>query len=301
MVKVKQLVLFSLLIILPALVVHNRALAQDSENMTIRVLMVYQTANGFDRVPERIWKVTFNGVDQDSVATVNGILEFTVAREGRTVFTLTPVYGHDDWVPLTITFTSPQEYILTYDSASLDPLYREIKLYQAPDGAYYFNWRYREMGFFQAQDNPDAPVMGLFRDLEVDDAPARLPEYWDKAQYLNGDTYGTVFTYASPGDLPVSLHVTWTYPDGSILVRAYPREGSLMTDDGIWVVTDTGKRDHTYGSFPFRIVRTYTSDFIQSLLPGYYNLSYRLVNTRGDTSNFMSHQLFLKDPADWYP
>lgn len=294
------LLLFSL-VIFSIFTTDAKVWSQDSGTMTIRVLMVYQTTNGFDRVPARIWNVTTNGVEKSPVATVDGHLELTIPRDGRSVFTLTPVYGHDDWLPLTITFTSPQEWILTFDSPGLDPIYREIKLSQAPDGTYYFSWRYREVGFFQPQDNPTAPIMGLFRDLDVDNAPARLPEHWGKTQYWNGDTYGTVFTYASPGDLPVSLHVTWTYPDGTYLVRVYPREGSLETEDGILAETDTGKRDHTYGSFPFRINRTYTDLFVQSLAPGLYFLSYRLVNTSGDSSNPMKHNLFIEAPEDWYP
>ena len=301
MVKGRLALLLLLLVVFTGYTTCSPAWSQDSGTMTIRVLMVYQTNNGFDRVPARVWNVNVNGVDKAPVTTVNGHLELTIPREGRSVFTLTPVYGHDYWLPLVIDFTSPQEWILTYESADLDPIYREIKLYQAPDGTYYFNWRHREVGFFQAQENMNAPVMGLFRDMDVDDAPARLPEFWAKDQYWNGDTYGTVFTYASPGDLPVSLHVTWTYPDGSRLVRVYPREGNVATEDGILVTTDTGKRDHIYGSFPFRIVRTYTAYFVQNLAPGRYSLSYSLVNTRGDASHPMEHNLFIQAPEDWYP
>ena len=157
------------------------------------------------------------------------------------------------------------------------------------------------MAFFQAQDNLNAPIMGLFRDIEVADAPARLPEFWAKDEYWNGDTYGTVFTFASPGNQMVSLHVTWTYPDGTQLIRVYPREGSLETDDGIIATTDTGKRDHIYGSFPFRLIRIFSADFVQSLEPGLYHLSYRLVNMNGDSSNPMDHQLFVQAMEDWYP
>ena len=301
MIKRRPTFLLTILVLLSVLVIHNRASAQESDTLTIRVLMVYQTVNGFDRVPTRVWNLTVNGVDQNPVSTLNGSLELTVPREGQSVFTLTPEYGHDDWVPLTIDFTSPTEWVLTFQSPASDEAAREIKMYQGPDGTYFFNWRHREVGFFQPQDDFSAPIMGLFRDVEVDDAPARLPEFWAKDQYWNGDTYATEFTYASPGDLPVSLHVTWTYPDGSHVVRVYPREGSLETEDGIIVTTDTGKRDHIYGSFPFRIYRTFTPAFIQSLEPGWYHLSYRLVNSEGHESNPMEHELFVQAPEDWYP
>lgn len=301
MTKVRLTFLVSVLVILSIFIFQAQTMAQDSQTLTIRVLMVYQTANGFDRVPTRVWNLTVNGVDRDPVSTANGHLEITVPREGRSVFTLTPVYGHDDWVPLTIDFTSPTEFILTYQSPSEVEFNREIKLYQNSDGTYYFNWRHREMGFFQPQDDLTAPIMGLFRDVEVDDAPARLPEFWAKNEYWNGDTYGTVFTFASPGDQAVSLHVTWTYPNGSTLVRSYPREGSLETEDGIIVTTDTGKRDHIYGSFPFRIYRIFTPEFIQNMEPGWYSLSYRLINPAGRSSNPMEHNLFIQAPEDWYP
>ena len=55
MARIKPLLLFSIFVLLAASAADTRALAQDSGTMTIRVLMVYQTVNGFDRVPERVW------------------------------------------------------------------------------------------------------------------------------------------------------------------------------------------------------------------------------------------------------
>jgi len=279
----------------------GEARSQEAGSMTIRTLVVYQVNAGFERVEPREWEIYTDDVLQETVVTENGHLTVTIPRQGRTVLRLRPVYYHNYWLNLTITFTSPNNFIMTYDNPVLEPIYREIPLLPNDDGTYFFNHRHRELGFFQPQDNPAAPIMGLFRDIQVNDAPARLPEYWDRYQWENGDEYGCIFTYAAPGGQEPALQVTWAYPDGTEIVRTYPRPVELVTEDGIIVTTDTGKRDTVYGDYPFRLRRIFPPRFIQAQPPGSYLLSYRLVDPAGNISNPMTHRLFIVDPADWYP
>ena len=275
--------------------------SQESGTMTIRTLVVYQVNAGFERVEPRAWEIYTDGELRETVVTENGHLTVTIPRQGRTVFRLRPVYFHNYWLNLTITFSDPDDFIMTFDNPVLDPIYREIPLIMNDDGTYFFNHRHRELGFFQPQDNLAAPIMGMFRDIQTNNAPARLPEYWDRFQWENGDEYGCIFTYAAPSGQGPALQVTWTYPDGTELVRTYPRPVEMVTEDGIIVTIDTGRRDTFFGDYPFRLRRVFPPEFIQAQPPGSYLLSYRLVDPAGNVSNPMNHQLFIVDPEDWYP
>jgi len=277
-----------------ALLWSSLGLAQDSGQLTIRTLMVNQGPTGFTRTSGRICDVYTNGVLVDTVIVDNGDFTVSMDRTGETLLRFNATYGADNWFNLTVIFTSPDEFALLYDEPTVLPEYRQIPLLPNSDGSYYFDYRRREVGFFKPQDNLQAPILGRFRDPTG--GQPLLPQLWTSHQRLYGNelTYSLIWTYGEPNGQPVSMVVTWTYPDGSNKVRIYPQFSQMETEDGITAVADRGHRDPVYGDYPFFLRRTFSADFIRNLPPGDYRLAYQLLDPDNNLSNPREHLLTVE-------
>lgn len=287
-------VVFLAAIGLSVLVGADSARAEDPTEMTIKTMLAELSDKGWIRVSEQPVIVRIGTDQSDPVIHTNGRMTVTIPRSGR-VYLIFPPRVMTEWLTIEFYFRSPTDYDIYHTLGPDRSQANEIQLFENSDGTYYFDHIHRSLALFPPNDDPDAPILGHF--AGGTGGIAELPVYWGKNELYNGTKeYRITWTYGDPSGGPADMIVTWTHPDGTQTIRSYPWMSDHTTDDGIIVHTGEGNRNHTWGFWPWLMVREFTFHFVENFItPGTHRLDYQLIGANGHYSNTRSHLLVVED------